>query len=146
MVEHTERSPITFSVAAGCHSAAHRMHHIVHRRLQIIGLGMGVGVALIGVIPGLTTMPVPFLALSGIVFFLAFVAAFGPTTAFGSPSECYPIGMRTTGHGNSAGVATAGAFNETTEPSLDHIFAQRVVAEAERILQTSDAAVGYSRT
>jgi PHS family inorganic phosphate transporter-like MFS transporter len=70
VVHHTERSPITFSVAAGYNSVAHFMDRIGHRRLQIIGFfGMGAGIGLIGVIPGLTAMIVPFLALSGIGFF-----------------------------------------------------------------------------
>jgi PHS family inorganic phosphate transporter-like MFS transporter len=147
VVHHTERSPITFSVAAGYNSVAHFMDRIGHRRLQIIGFfGMGAGIGLIGVIPGLTAMIVPFLALSGIGFFFALVAVFGPTTTFALASECCPISTRTTGHGISAQVAK-GAFPETTERSFDDISEeQRVVVEAERIVRTSEAAASYSRT
>ncbi|MHB1953638.1 MAG: MFS transporter [Sulfobacillus sp.] len=82
---------------------------IGHRRLQIVGfLMMGLSFIAIGLIPGLTTMAMPFLLLFGVSYFFA---EFGPnTTTFVLAAELYPTYVRTTGHGISAGVAKIGAF------------------------------------
>lgn len=82
---------------------------IGHRRLQIVGfLMMGLSFTAIGLIPGLTTMAMPFLLLFGVSYFFA---EFGPnTTTFVLAAELYPTYVRTTGHGISAGVAKIGAF------------------------------------
>jgi PHS family inorganic phosphate transporter-like MFS transporter len=50
----------------------------------------------------------PFLLVYGISYFFT---EFGPNmTTFVLPSELYPVTMRTTGHGISAGVGKLGAF------------------------------------
>jgi PHS family inorganic phosphate transporter-like MFS transporter len=62
----------------------------------------------IGAIPGMTTMVVPFLLVYGVSYFFT---EFGPNmTTFVMPSELYPVSMRTTGHGVSAGIGKLGAF------------------------------------
>ena len=64
--------------------------------------------ALIGVIPNVTTTVAPFLVLFGISYFFA---EFGPnTTTFILPTEVFPTSARTTGHGIAAGFAKVGAF------------------------------------
>ncbi len=102
---------IVFSVAAipGYFLAVHFMDRIGHRRLQWIGfIGMGTAFLLIGVIPGITTLVVPFLLLFGVSYFFA---EFGPnTTTFVLAAEMYPTRARATGNGISAGVAKVGAF------------------------------------
>ena len=58
--------------------------------------------------PGMTTMVVPFLLVYGVSYFFT---EFGPNmTTFVLPSELYPVTMRTTGHGISAGIGKLGAF------------------------------------
>ena len=58
--------------------------------------------------PGLTTAVVPFLLVYGVSYFFT---EFGPNmTTFVMPSELYPVTMRATGHGISAGVGKLGAF------------------------------------
>ena len=53
-------------------------------------------------------MLVPFLIIYAISYFFA---EFGPnTTTFVLSAELYPVTMRTTGHGLSAGIAKVGAF------------------------------------
>jgi hypothetical protein len=56
----------------------------------------------------MTTAVVPFLLVYGVSYFFT---EFGPNmTTFVMPSELYPVSMRTTGHGISAGVGKLGAF------------------------------------
>ena len=102
---------IVFTVAAvpGYYLAAFFMDKIGHKRLQLIGfLFMGLAFLLIGVIPNVTTVVLPFLLLFGISYFFA---EFGPnSTTFVLAGEVYPTGARSTGHGISAGVAKLGAF------------------------------------
>jgi MFS transporter, PHS family, inorganic phosphate transporter len=51
---------------------------------------------------------VPFLLVYGVSYFFT---EFGPNmTTFVMPSELYPVSMRATGHGISAGVGKLGAF------------------------------------
>jgi MFS family permease len=80
-----------------------------HRRLQWVGfLAMAVCFALIGFIPGLTHVIVPFLLIYGISYFFT---EFGPNvTTFLIPTEVFGVGERTTGHGIAAGVGKLGAF------------------------------------
>jgi MFS transporter, PHS family, inorganic phosphate transporter len=82
---------------------------IGHRRLQWIGfLAMAVCFGLIGFIPGLTHVIVPFLLIYGISYFFT---EFGPNvTTFLIPTEVFGVGERTTGHGIAAGVGKLGAF------------------------------------
>lgn len=102
---------IVFSVAAvpGYFLAAFFMDRIGHRRLQLFGFFfMGVSFLLIGVIPNLTSMLLPFLMLFGLSYFFA---EFGPNeTTFVLAGEVYPTSVRSTGHGISAGIAKFGAF------------------------------------
>ena len=100
-----------FVVAAvpGYVLAIARLDKIGHRRLQLLGFAMmGLSFLVIAAVPGLTTMVVPFLLVYGVSYFFT---EFGPNmTTFVMPSELYPVTMRATGHGISAGVGKLGAF------------------------------------
>ncbi len=100
-----------FVVAAvpGYVLAIARLDRIGHRRLQLTGFAMmALCFAVIALVPGLTTMVVPFLLVYGVSYFFT---EFGPNmTTFVMPSELYPVTMRATGHGISAGVGKLGAF------------------------------------
>jgi MFS family permease len=100
-----------FAVAAvpGYALAIARLDRIGHRRLQLVGFAvMALCFAFIAVVPGMTTMVVPFLLVYGVSYFFT---EFGPNmTTFVLPSELYPVTMRTTGHGISAGIGKLGAF------------------------------------
>jgi PHS family inorganic phosphate transporter-like MFS transporter len=86
-----------------------RLDRVGHRRLQLIGFAMmALCFAVIGLVPGLTTAVVPFLLVYGVSYFFT---EFGPNmTTFVLPSEVFPVTMRATGHGISAGVGKLGAF------------------------------------
>jgi hypothetical protein len=59
-------------------------------------------------VPGMTTAVAPFLLVYGVSYFFT---EFGPNmTTFAMPSELYPVAMRATGHGISAGMGKLGAF------------------------------------
>jgi MFS family permease len=100
-----------FVVAAvpGYVLAIAKLDKIGHRRLQLLGFAMmGLCFLIIAVIPGMTTMVVPFLLVFGVSYFFT---EFGPNmTTFVMPSELYPVSMRATGHGISAGIGKLGAF------------------------------------
>ena len=100
-----------FVVAAvpGYILAIARLDRIGHRKLQLIGFAMmAVCFLIIAAVPGMTTTVAPFLIVYGISYFFT---EFGPNmTTFVLPSELYPVTMRTTGHGISAGVGKLGAF------------------------------------
>ena len=100
-----------FVVAAvpGYVLAIARLDRIGHRRLQLLGFAMmALCFLIIAVIPGMTTAVAPFLLVYGVSYFFT---EFGPNmTTFVLPSELYPVNMRTTGHGISAGVGKLGAF------------------------------------
>ena len=100
-----------FAVAAvpGYVLAIARLDRIGHRRLQLTGFAvMAACFAVIAVVPGMTTAVVPFLLVYGVSYFFT---EFGPNmTTFVLPSELYPVTMRTTGHGISAGIGKLGAF------------------------------------
>jgi MFS transporter, PHS family, inorganic phosphate transporter len=100
-----------FVVAAvpGYILAIARLDRIGHRKLQLIGFAfMAACFLVIAVIPGMTTTVAPFLVVYGISYFFT---EFGPNmTTFVMPSEIYPVSMRTTGHGISAGIGKLGAF------------------------------------
>jgi MFS family permease len=100
-----------FVVAAvpGYILAIARLDKIGHRKLQLIGFAMmGACFLVIAVVPGMTTVVVPFLLVYGVSYFFT---EFGPNmTTFVMPSELYPVHMRTTGHGISAGIGKLGAF------------------------------------
>src|SRR6202035_1251485 len=86
-----------------------RLDKIGHRRLQLIGFAMMAACFLvIAAVPGMTTVVVPFLLVYGVSYFFT---EFGPNmTTFVMPSEVYPVSMRATGHGISAGIGKLGAF------------------------------------
>jgi hypothetical protein len=64
--------------------------------------------AFIAIVPGMTTTVAPFLLVYGVSYFFT---EFGPNmTTFVMPSELYPVSMRATGHGISAGIGKLGAF------------------------------------
>jgi MFS family permease len=100
-----------FVVAAvpGYALAIVRLDRMGHRRLQLTGFAvMAACFAVIAGIPGLTTAVVPFLLVYGVSYFFT---EFGPNmTTFVLPSELFPVTMRTTGHGISAGIGKLGAF------------------------------------
>ncbi len=100
-----------FVVAAvpGYILAIARLDRIGHRRLQLIGFAMmALCFLIIGAVPGMTTTVAPFLIVYGVSYFFS---EFGPNmTTFVLPSELYPVSMRATGHGISAGVGKLGAF------------------------------------
>ncbi|MGH9068057.1 MAG: MFS transporter [Acidimicrobiales bacterium] len=85
------------------------MDRIGHRRLQLIGFAMmAVAFLVIGLVPGVTAAAAPFLAVYGLSYFFS---EFGPnTTTFVMSAELFPVSVRTTGHGLSAGTAKVGAF------------------------------------
>jgi MFS transporter, PHS family, inorganic phosphate transporter len=100
-----------FVVAAvpGYVLAIARLDKIGHRRLQLTGFAMmALCFLIIAAIPGMTTLVVPFLIVYGVSYFFT---EFGPNmTTFVMPSELYPVTMRATGHGISAGIGKLGAF------------------------------------
>jgi PHS family inorganic phosphate transporter-like MFS transporter len=100
-----------FAVAAvpGYLLAIVRLDRIGHRKLQLTGFAvMGLCFLIIAAVPGMTTMVAPFLLVYGVSYFFT---EFGPNmTTFVMPSELYPVDMRATGHGISAGVGKLGAF------------------------------------
>jgi PHS family inorganic phosphate transporter-like MFS transporter len=79
------------------------------RRIQILGFAMmALMFLLIGLIPAVTQNALPFILLYGISYFFT---EFGPnTTTFVYPAEIFPVDVRTTAHGLSAGVGKMGAF------------------------------------
>jgi MFS transporter, PHS family, inorganic phosphate transporter len=79
------------------------------KSIQVLGFAMmGLMFLLIGLIPGATTTAVTFILLYGVSYFFT---EFGPnTTTFIFPAELFPVDVRTTGHGISAGAGKLGAF------------------------------------
>ena len=79
------------------------------RRIQWFGFAMmALMFLLIGLIPAVTKYALPFVLLYGISYFFT---EFGPnTTTFIYPAEIFPVEVRTTGHGISAGAGKMGAF------------------------------------
>jgi MFS transporter, PHS family, inorganic phosphate transporter len=79
------------------------------RSIQILGFGMmALMFLLIGLVPGIAKHVLPFVLLYGVSYFFT---EFGPnTTTFIYPAELFPVDVRTTGHGISAGAGKLGAF------------------------------------
>ena len=100
-----------FIVAAvpGYGLAITRIDRVGHRKLQLLGFAlMAFCFATIGLVPGMTTAVAPFLIAYGISYFFT---EFGPNvTTFVLPGEVFPVSVRATGHGISAGVGKLGAF------------------------------------
>ncbi|WDL95226.1 MFS transporter [Alicyclobacillus sp. ALC3] len=111
LIQSESLSLMIFAIAAvpGYILAFLSIDRIGHKRLQLIGfIVMGLMFLGIGVIPGIVSHIVPFIILYGISYFFA---EFGPnTTTFVMAAEVFPVSMRTTGHGMSAGIAKIGAF------------------------------------
>jgi len=86
-----------------------RIDRIGHRRLQLWGFAMMAACfGFIAIVPGMTTLVLPFLAVYGLSYFFT---EFGPNmTTFVMPSELFPVSVRATGHGISAGIGKLGAF------------------------------------
>ncbi len=77
--------------------------------IQLIGFAlMGLMFLVLGLVPALAHNAGAFIAVFGLSYFFA---EFGPNvTTFILASELFPVNLRTTGHGISAGVAKFGAF------------------------------------
>ena len=77
--------------------------------MQLLGFAiMALMFLLIGLIPSVTASAAPFILLYGISYFFT---QFGPnTTTFVYPAEIFPVQVRTTAHGISAGAGKMGAF------------------------------------
>lgn len=104
-------SLMIFTIAAvpGYALAFWRIDRIGHRRLQFLGFFiMGLAFLALGLIPALSRTIWPFLGIFGLSYFFA---EFGPnTTTFVLSTEVFPVSLRTTGNGISAGTAKLGAF------------------------------------
>jgi MFS family permease len=100
-----------FMVAAlpGYVLAAATIDRIGRRRMQAMGFTvMAAAFAGLWLIPGATTILVPFLLLYGVSYFFA---EFGPnTTTFVYPAEIFPVRVRATCHGIAAAAGKIGAF------------------------------------
>lgn len=111
LLQTTAWSLLIFTIAAapGYVFAVSFIDRIGHRRLQWIGfLMMALCFALIGAVPGMTQMLLPFLLLYGLSYFFT---EFGPNvTTFVIPTEVFPVSKRATGHGIAAGIGKLGAF------------------------------------
>jgi PHS family inorganic phosphate transporter-like MFS transporter len=133
-----------FVVAAvpGYVLAIARLDRIGHRRLQLLGFAMmALCFAVIAVIPGMTTMVVPFLLVYGVSYFFT---EFGPNmTTFVMPSELFPVSMRATGHGISAGVGKLGAFIGVF---LFPVFETSLGLRGTLLLTAGVAVLGYALT
>jgi MFS family permease len=85
------------------------MDRIGRRLQQSIGLGVaGLALVLIGVAPAITASVLPFALVFGLA---TFSLDFGPnagTMVFAA--ESFPVSVRTTGHGISAGIGKVGAY------------------------------------
>ncbi len=111
VIKSTAMSLIVFAVAAvpGYILSVLTIDKVGHKTLQMIGFFMmGLMFLLIGAFPILTESISVFLILYGLSYFFA---EYGPnTTTFVLPAELFPVNLRTTGHGISAGTAKVGAF------------------------------------
>jgi MFS transporter, PHS family, inorganic phosphate transporter len=111
LLENTLLQLAIFVVFAlpGYFAAILLMDRTGRRSIQVLGFGvMALMFLLIGLIPGVTANAAPFVILFGISYFFT---EFGPnTTTFIYPAEIFPVEVRTTGHGISAGAGKMGAF------------------------------------
>ncbi|WP_308389381.1 MFS transporter [Acidithiobacillus sp. AMEEHan] len=111
VIQSTALSLIVFAVAAvpGYFLAAFTIDRIGHKTLQMLGFFMmGLMFLLIGAFPAISASIGVFLVIYGLSYFFA---EYGPnTTTFVIAGEVFPVNLRTTGHGLSAGTAKVGAF------------------------------------
>jgi PHS family inorganic phosphate transporter-like MFS transporter len=85
------------------------MDRIPRKTQQILGLSVcGLALLAIGVIPGVTANLAVFVVVFGVS---SFGSTFGPSsTTMVFAAESFPVGVRATGHGLSAGIGKAGAY------------------------------------
>ena len=111
VIQSTALSLIVFAVAAvpGYFLAAFTIDRIGHKTLQMLGFFMmGLMFLLIGAFPVVSASIGVFMVIYGLSYFFA---EYGPnTTTFVIAGEVFPVNLRTTGHGLSAGTAKVGAF------------------------------------
>jgi MFS family permease len=111
LIQSTAISFLIFVVFAvpGYFVAAATIDKIGHKFLQMLGFFMmGLMFFIIGMFPPIVNNFPLFVTLYGLSYFFA---EFGPnTTTFVLPAEVFPVNVRTTAHGISAGVAKIGAF------------------------------------
>lgn len=100
-----------FVVAAlpGYIVAVFTIDRIGGKKIQLLGFAMmTLSYGLLFLFPVLSTIAVTFLLLYGLSYFFT---EFGPNvTTFVYPAEIFPVSVRSTGHGISAGVGKIGAF------------------------------------
>jgi MFS family permease len=111
LIQSTAISFLIFVLSAvpGYFVAAATIDKIGHKFLQMLGfLMMGLAFFILGIFPSIVHNFPLFVTLYGLSYFFI---EFGPnTTTFVLPAEVFPVNVRTTAHGISAGVAKIGAF------------------------------------
>lgn len=111
LIQSTAISFLIFVIFAvpGYFVAAATIDKIGHKFLQMLGFFMmGLMFFIIGMFPSIVQNFPLFVTLYGLSYFFA---EFGPnTTTFVLSAEVFPVNVRTTAHGISAGVAKVGAF------------------------------------
>jgi len=102
---------LIFLIAAlpGYILAALTIDRMGRRAIQCMGFAvMAVSYTLIALVPALSSLTMPFLMLYGIGYLFT---EWGPnTTTFVYPAEIFPISVRSSAHGISAGLGKVGAF------------------------------------
>ncbi len=111
LLQHTLTQLEIFVIAAvpGYFVAAVTMDKLGRKFIQVLGfLVMAAAFGAIAVVPGIEKDVMPFLLIYGTSYFFT---EFGPNaTTFIYPSEVFPAGTRTTGHGIAAALGKLGAF------------------------------------
>lgn len=102
---------VIFVVAAlpGYIVAALTIDRLGRKTIQCLGFAMmTLTYGVLALVPGLTTLLVPFLLIYGAGYFFT---EFGPNvTTFVYPAEIFPIQVRSSAHGVAAGLGKIGAF------------------------------------
>lgn len=102
---------LIFLIAAlpGYILAALTIDRMGRKAIQCMGFGvMALSYALIALVPALSSLTMPFLALYGVGYLFT---EWGPnTTTFVYPAEIFPIRVRSSAHGIAAGLGKVGAF------------------------------------
>ncbi|GAC1398575.1 MAG: MFS transporter [Ktedonobacteraceae bacterium] len=102
---------VIFVVAAlpGYILSALTIDRLGRKWIQCVGFAMmTVAYALLALVPGVTTLTLPFLLIYGLSYFFT---EFGPNvTTFVYPAELFPVMIRSTGHGIAAALGKLGAF------------------------------------
>jgi PHS family inorganic phosphate transporter-like MFS transporter len=99
---------VLFSVTGLCFGIF-LMDRIPRKTQQMIGLAVsGLALLSIGLVPGVATNLAMFVVAFGLS---SFGSTFGPSsTTMVFAAESFPVGLRATGHGLSAGIGKAGAY------------------------------------